>query len=157
MLLIRAIQQLGGRAKIRTGGVTVAAFPSAAVIARFILACRDLGVAFKATAGLHHPIRAEYRLTYEPNPPRGVMYGYLNIFGAALLAWAGAPDAIVSQLLKETDITALTFDETGFSYRGYTVSSSRIREVRESFAISFGSCSFREPVDDLAALALSTK
>jgi hypothetical protein len=154
--LIRAIQEAnqGGNAmaKIRTGGVVADAFPTTQEVARFIRACRDHNVAFKATAGLHHPIRGEYRLTYEPDSPQGTMYGYLNVFGAALLAWTGASEASIAQILEETDINSMVFDSTGFTYRGHTVPLVRVQEGRESFAISFGSCSFREPVDDLAAL-----
>ena len=47
-------------AKVRTGGVTPDAFPSARRrSARFIARCAELSVPFKATAGLHHPLRGE--------------------------------------------------------------------------------------------------
>ncbi len=152
--LIEAIGHGGAKAKVRTGGITADAFPPPSDVARFIEVCRDLRVGFKATAGLHHPVRAEYRLTYEPNPPFGVMYGYLNVFGAALIAWSGAPGSLILDALTETDINAFSFDETGMTYRGLTVPNAIITEMRSSFAASFGSCSFREPVDDLTALGL---
>lgn len=152
--LIEAIGQGGAKAKVRTGGITTDAFPPPSDVARFIEACRDLRVGFKATAGLHHPVRAEYRLTYEPDPPFGMMYGYLNVFGAALIAWSGAPGSLILDALTETDIKAFSFDEQGMTYRGLTVPNAIITEMRSSFAASFGSCSFREPVDDLTALGL---
>jgi hypothetical protein len=69
--LIAAVGRAGARAKVRTGGITPDAFPSAQNLARFFRACADVGVAFKATAGLHHPLRAEYRLTYRPDSASG--------------------------------------------------------------------------------------
>ena len=81
--VIRALRDVGARAKVRTGGITADAFPPAAHIARFIVACHDAGVAFKATAGLHHVVRAEYPLTYEPGCARGTMYGFANMLLAA--------------------------------------------------------------------------
>ena len=54
-----------------------------AQLLRFLRACTEAGVPFKATAGLHHPLRAEYRLTYAPDSPRGTMFGFLNVFLAA--------------------------------------------------------------------------
>ena len=83
-----APSQLAGkglRAKIRTGGVTPDAFPSAETIAQFIRECRDHRVAFKATAGLHHPLRCVKPLTYEPDAPTGTMHGFLNVFIAAAM------------------------------------------------------------------------
>ena len=84
--LIAAMAGTGAHAKIRTGGVTPEAFPQATSVARFIHACAMADVGFKATAGLHHPVRGEFNLTYEPACPRGVMYGFLNVFMAAALA-----------------------------------------------------------------------
>lgn len=144
-----------GRAKMRTGGVAADAFPSPEQVARFIIRCRDRAVPFKATAGLHHPIRAEYRLTYEPNPPRGVMYGYLNIFLAAAAAHSGAELEEVLQVLTETDPTAFVFTDDGVQYGDRILSLNELRKTRATFAIAFGSCSFREPVDDLQTLGIS--
>jgi hypothetical protein len=135
--------------------VTADAFPSPEDVARFIIRCRDNTVPFKATAGLHHPIRAEYRLTYEPNPPRGMMYGYLNVFLAAAFARGGADLPDVVRILTETDPAAFVFANDGVRYGDRKLSLADLRDARATFAIAFGSCSFREPVDDLLALGMS--
>ena len=150
--LVEAIGIVGLRAKIRTGGVTPDAFPSAEHVVRFLAACVELEVPFKATAGLHHPLRAEYALTYAAGAPRGTMHGYLNVFiGAALLA-AGVPQAEALRLLEERDARAIEVSDAGIAWRGRLVTVAEIERLRARGAISFGSCSFREPLDDLAAL-----
>ncbi len=83
--LIDAIGHAGLRAKARTGGVTPDAIPASALVARFLAACVRRRVPFKATAGLHHPVRAEHPLTYDADAPRALMHGYLNLFVAAML------------------------------------------------------------------------
>ncbi|MGH7619150.1 MAG: hypothetical protein ACREPM_18165 [Gemmatimonadaceae bacterium] len=142
-------------AKIRTGGVVADAFPSAEVVARFIRACLREGVPFKATAGLHHPIRAAYRLTYDAGAANGVMFGYLNVFLAAALMANGLSDAAAERLLEERDAAAFELGDDRVGWRGHSLSADDARRVRERVAVSFGSCSFREPVDELKALALA--
>jgi hypothetical protein len=124
------------------------------VLARFIQACADAGVPFKATAGLHHPLRGKYRLTYEAGSPHGMMFGFLNVFLAAALARTGLTARELAMLLEESDATAFAFTESGASWRGRNVSRTEISAVRHHVALSFGSCSFREPVDDLRSLGL---
>ena len=153
--VIAAMAGTGARAKIRCGGVTQELIPSAAQVAAFIHACASADVAFKATAGLHHPVRAEQALTYEDNPPRGVMHGFLNVFGAAALARAAQLEQqALEAVLLETDPRAFIFTETGFSWHDAHVDAGRLARVRESFALSVGSCSFDEPVADLQKLGL---
>lgn len=142
-------------AKIRTGGLTPEAFPACESIADFLVAAAGADVTFKATAGLHHPMRSEHGLTYEPGCPRGVMHGFLNVFIAAVAAKrmnAGAP--ILAQVLQEQDASAFRFTDEGIEWRGSRIGLSDIADVREAFAISFGSCSFDEPVEDLRVLKL---
>jgi len=132
-----APSQLAGkglRAKIRTGGVTPDAFPSAETIAQFIRECRDHHVAFKATAGLHHPLRCVKPLTYEPDAPTGTMHGFINVFIAAAI-----PERAEEVLLdNEFALNAsVTHDEIAYM---------------RTWAISFGSCSFEEPIADLKEL-----
>lgn len=144
--LLPAIQAHGQRAKFRTGGITPDAFPAVGDVAGFLRACKAAGVAFKATAGLHHPLRCVKPLTYEPNAPTGTMHGFLNVFmAAALLDHAEA-------ILGETDPRAFAFDDRKASWRGHAVTAEELRTMRSTFALSFGSCSFEEPVNDLKEL-----
>src|SRR5262245_11487411 len=80
---VAALAGNAAAAKIRTGGVVPGAFPMPAEVVAFIDACVAADVPFKATAGLHHPLRGNYRLTYAKDSPSCVMYGFLNIFLAA--------------------------------------------------------------------------
>ncbi|MEO6779129.1 MAG: hypothetical protein ABI194_06690 [Gemmatimonadaceae bacterium] len=152
--LLDAVRRAGAFAKARTGGVTAAAFPSAAEVARFMSRCREAGVGFKLTAGLHHPVRAEYRLSYEADAQRGLMFGYLNAFVAAVLVWDGAPESEVMAALVSVSPRDFSFSDDNLTFRDRSVSVARVRDARENFIISFGSCSFREPVDELASLSI---
>jgi hypothetical protein len=146
LALLDTLAERGLRAKIRTGGVTADAFPDAAFIARFIEHCAERCVAFKATAGLHHPLRCVKPLTYEPDAPTGTMHGFVNVFMAAALPHHA------ETILMETDARAFEFGDDSASWRGHAVRTEDIVRVRSEFAISFGSCSFEEPVADLKEL-----
>lgn len=152
--LVEAIAVSGARAKIRTGGITPDAFPAAAHTARFITCCAEYDVAFKATAGLHHPVRGDYRLTYADDAPRTTMFGFLNMFVAAAFARRGMAESSLAELLDEREPTALHFTDTAIRWRDYTLSLADVTSARASFAIAFGSCSFREPIDDLQQCGL---
>ena len=151
--LVKALAGMGSRAKIRTGGVTPEAFPPSEEIIEFITACRREGVPFKATAGLHHPVGGCYRLTYEPDSPTGKMYGFLNLFLAAALVYAGESGDTALAALEEEDPSAFCFSDDAIVWRDKRIAAEQIQASRAEFAISFGSCSFREPVDELASLA----
>jgi hypothetical protein len=152
--LVEVLQRHGGRAKARTGGVTAEAFPSAEVLARFIALCAELHVPFKATAGLHHPLRGEHRLTYDGDSAYGRMFGFLNVFGAAVLARGGADRDTLVAVLEERDPGAFAFDHHILRWRDHTLDVEQVAATRRDLALSFGSCSFREPVDDLHRLGL---
>jgi hypothetical protein len=153
--LFKSLARSTARAKIRTGGVTPDAFPSAEAIVNFLVAAHGEGVPFKATAGLHHPVRGAYPLTYESGSPTGIMYGFLNVFLAAiLLAAKGARDDALA-LLEESDSSAFSFSDDAIVWRGHRFNVEQIRASRAEFAMSFGSCSFREPVGELDGLARS--
>jgi hypothetical protein len=186
--LLPTISAVHARAKIRTGGVTQDAFPSSETVARFIVECAKHNVAFKATAGLHHPVRCVKALTYEANPPTGTMHGFLNVFMSAVAAIRHLPERLSDSenarvqmltMLLDCKTPKLAFTDqvasmtaegepaaipvgSGFvgdpRYPGGMAKIgspvSRIRDVRQNFAISFGSCSFEEPLADLRDLKL---
>lgn len=149
---LRVARQTGTAAKIRTGGVIPGAIPAPADVIAFFEACKRAGVRLKATAGLHHPTRGTYRLTYEPDSPTGVMFGYLNVFLAAAVICAGGP-ASEATLVLTADRDSLRIDKDGFEWAGVRIPTAAIAAAREAFITGFGSCSFREPIDELASLA----
>jgi hypothetical protein len=128
------VREARAGAKIRCGGTTL---PSVEEVAAFVAACRDAGVPFKATAGLHHPIRS------------GDRHGFLNLLAAAVFA-----DGDLEAILAEEDPDAFTLDERGFGVHDHRADADTIAGARAERFIAYGSCSFDEPVEDLIALHL---
>ncbi|MBI3792987.1 MAG: hypothetical protein HY275_19190 [Gemmatimonadetes bacterium] len=151
--LIGDCARLGLKAKARLGGVVADAIPRPELVARFLVRCRDGGIAFKATAGLHHAVRGAYPLTYEPNAPRATMHGFLNLLFATYVVLRGGDEAEACAALEERDGSAFAVEPDGLRWRSHVIPAPQGRRVREQF-IAIGSCSFREPVADLAALGL---
>jgi hypothetical protein len=143
------VKEAGSFAKLRTGGVTPEAIPSVESVASYIIACAERRLSFKATAGLHHLVRKVHRLTYEPEATSAMMHGFINVFLAAAFAWHG--ERQIQPILAETDPAAFRFNEKAH-WRELSLSSDEVTEARSSFAHSFGSCSFEEPIEDLRAL-----
>jgi hypothetical protein len=138
--------------KVRTGGVTTDAVPMPSEIAEFLCQAAARRVPFKATAGLHHPIRGDHPLTYSPDSPHAVMHGFINVFVAASFAWHGNDRAAVIGVLHEYDPESFDFFDDVLTWRGRRLTTEQIAAARREFAHSFGSCSFEEPVAGLRAL-----
>ncbi|HET9453624.1 MAG TPA: hypothetical protein VFO66_04985 [Gemmatimonadaceae bacterium] len=151
--LVAAIGTARAKAKIRTGGTTADAFPPTAQVIRFIARCIAHGVPFKATAGLHHPWRGEYRLTYEPDADRGHMFGFLNVLLATAALHAGAGEQEAAAILDERHPDAVEIGGDSVRVGGRTIAPDALLRARDSMT-SFGSCSFAEPVGDLRAQGL---
>jgi hypothetical protein len=141
---LERIAARGLRAKIRTGGVTAEAFPTPAVV--------GAGVRFKATAGLHHAVRGSYRLTYAPDAATAPMYGYLNILLATAALRAGLEHAVAEEILICADPSTIAFADAGLRWRGREFPTALLRATRVDHLVGFGSCSFREPADELRPL-----
>jgi hypothetical protein len=152
--LIAAIGHGGRRAKVRTGGVTQDAFPQTGDLLRFLRETVRLAVPFKATAGLHHPLRATYRLTYAEDGPSGTMFGFLNLLLAVAFLRSGMEEAEVARVLEEGEPDALQADDSGISWRNRHLDLKALSDARRLGMISFGSCSFTEPLGELEALHL---
>jgi hypothetical protein len=151
----RAIEGVSGRRsgtggiKLRCGGTSASAVPSVEQVAFVLAACGRSGASFKATAGLHHPVRVL-------DPSVGTKrHGFLNVFGAALLARQhGLDEKEIHPIIAEEDPSAFRFTSEAFYWKGLSISVQRIRELRGSAVTSFGSCSFDEPREGLRALGL---
>ncbi len=151
---IAAHAERGARAKIRSGGITADAIPSAFEVARFLSAAARAKVAMKATAGLHHPLRGVYPLTYEPDSASATMHGYLNVFLAAALLTENPKLAAaeIELLLEERESAAFIFGRRGVRWRERDIPLTAIAAARENFLHSYGSCSFSEPAEELHEL-----
>jgi hypothetical protein len=124
---VAALAERGLRAKVRCGGTAV---PPAAELGRFLAVCRDVGVPFKATAGLHHPLAAEGR------------HGFLNVIAACAFEDSRAL----------TGAVALT--PAGLRWDGREAGPQELERVRREQLVAVGSCSFFEPIDDLQELEI---
>ena len=137
-----AVAERGAGAKVRCGGATPEMYPSLKMLARFVCGCRDRRLAFKATAGLHHPLRD------------GIVHGFLNLLAAAVLADAGGDEGELAEVLAEKDASAFAVDDEVFSFHGHEFGAEQIAAMRERLFTGYGSCSFSEPVEDLRRLLI---
>ncbi|UBF29958.1 hypothetical protein K9N68_37770 (plasmid) [Kovacikia minuta CCNUW1] len=153
---LAVLHDSGAAAKIRTGGITVDAFPATPQLGQFILSCAEAAVPFKATAGLHHPLPANYPLTAEPNSPVARMQGFLNVVLVSALVYHQKITRLEEALtlLQNPSIDNFQFTATDIFWQGYSLNLNEIGAARQHFFRSFGSCSFQEPVDALKELAL---
>jgi hypothetical protein len=147
---VSAIRGTGAGFKLRCGGLEASAFPSVEQVAETIVACRDAKVPLKFTAGLHHPLR---RFDAGVN---ATMHGFLNVFLAGVFAHVCQLSAAeVQSVLEVADASRFRFEETQLAMPGrFGATLLGIETVRNDALLSFGSCSFDEPRDDLRALGL---
>ena len=122
----------GLRAKIRCGGEHV---PTVEELAGFVRGCRERGVVFKATAGLHHAY-----------PTEAGEHGFLNVLAAAV--FGNEEEALCERA------PAFALDAASFRWRDREALPSRLADVRSSLFHSIGTCSFFEPVEELEGLGI---
>lgn len=134
-------------AKLRCGGLTAEAFPTVDEVAEFIAAANAAGVPFKATAGLHHPVR-------RPDGASGfAMHGFLNLLAAAALA-PRVDRQTLARIVAEEDAGAFRFEPASFHWRDERIDAAALVACRKTGFVSYGSCSFAEPIEDLVALRI---
>ena len=152
---IDAMAAVNVRAKLRMGGVVEDAIPAPSDVVHRLNLLTDRKVAFKATAGLHHPLRSTHRLTYAKESPRALMHGFVNLLCTAALLHFGGTECEATRLLEEQDAGAFHIDANSITVRDHKWTSAQLHEVRQCFT-GFGSCSFLEPLQDLEALGWLT-
>lgn len=150
--VVKVIANVGARAKIRMGGVVPGAFPSVSDVVRTLKMFAKLRVPFKATAGLHHPIRSSQPLTYDPQSARETMHGFLNLVCASAVLYFGGQESDAEEVLRDEDLMAWQMDHGSLRWRHLSWTQDQISTLRLAFFISIGSCSFAEPICDLEAL-----
>jgi hypothetical protein len=104
--------------------------PSADELARFLRACREARVPFKATAGLHHPLA------------RDGAHGFLNVLAACVFE---------DETALEGDVA---LDEDALRWDGRAAGADELARARREQFVAIGSCSFFEPVEDLRELGV---
>jgi hypothetical protein len=100
----------------------------------FMLECRERGIPYKATAGLHHAVSTDAE------------YGFLNVLAAAVFQDEDA--------LSERDPGRLVAGADAFRWGARIARADEILDARERRLRSIGSCSFFEPVAELGALGV---
>jgi hypothetical protein len=136
-------------AKLRCGGADPSLAPEAEDIAFFLVRARKRLVPLKLTGGLHAPIRHIDRAS-------GIAaHGFLNVVGAAVLTFAFNWNTHeITRMLYDERAENFRLDDRRFQWKEHTVNALSIFDARTSFVRSFGSCSFREPVEGLQALGM---
>lgn len=152
-MTIAALSQLNKQSghrngfKLRCGGVVASAFPTTEQIAHALILCRDQDVPFKATAGLHHPIR-HYNESAQTK-----MHGFINVFGAGILAHIHQlTEEKIIAILNDEDPRNFDFTESNFTWKNLPADSAQIASIRQNGLISYGSCSFDDPRKDMQKL-----
>jgi hypothetical protein len=121
-----------GVSKIRCGG---AAVPTVEELAAFVRGCRERGVLFKATAGLHHA-----------HPTEAGEHGFLNLLAAAV--FADEENAL------RAGPGSFALDADSFRWDGRAARPDELAHVREHLLHSIGTCSFFDPVGELHELGI---
>lgn len=115
-------------------------------IASVICAAADHKIHLKATGGMHHPIIEPDR--YQNN------FGFLNFVIALILRrelGSSFPEADIVKCLNVSDANNFSFDDK-LQWDRYAISEEQIQTIKSKFRFTIGSCSLKEPDDDLVRL-----
>ncbi|MEM9265574.1 MAG: hypothetical protein AAGA46_08630 [Cyanobacteria bacterium P01_F01_bin.13] len=162
---LTVLQNTRAAVKVRTGGLTAATFPSVADLARFIVVCAQARIPFKATAGLHHPLRGLHPL---PNGRYVHMHGFLNVALAAAFAYGcsatvedivtllqiDTPDTLIFSAQEIICRSLLWSQEPELSTIAGHLPLEVLAHVRSRYFLGIGSCSFQDPLNGLHRLEL---
>ena len=153
----------GAGVKLRCGGVVKEAFPSIEQVAAMIQTCVLAKTPMKFTAGLHHPIR-HFADEYDE-----FMHGFINTFGAGIFATTFPTPKnsqeryrmfiLLSHMIADQNAENFSFSNDSMSWKvgddrdtEFEIDAEKIENARKKGMISYGSCSFQDPIDDLTQL-----
>ena len=77
------------------------------------------------------------------------MHGYVNVILASILLHHGGEVAEASALLGDTSAANFQVTREQISWRHLNFTKQQIIQVREDLMVSFGSCSFVEPLEEI--------
>lgn len=152
LALLDAAAGVGARIKLRMGGLAAEAFPTPLSVAQTLAALADRRLLFKATAGLHHPVRGRRTLHSSPDSPSAVMHGFMNLACAAAHLYFGGEAVEARHMLEEEWPGAWQVRPEAIHWGENGWSADELQEVRQRFFIGIGSCSFNEPMRELEGL-----
>lgn len=133
--------------KLRMGGLATTPYLSSAELARVVCTLREHGVAWKATAGLHHP------MYHYDAAAGGYASGFINLLTAAVLADVHHfPEPELQSILEDESVASFALSDEALRWRARSATLERIATARRRSLVSFGSCSFDDPVAGLKAL-----
>ncbi len=149
--------------KLRCGGIVKEAFPSVEQVAAMIQTCVIAGIPMKFTAGLHHPIR-HFADEYDE-----YMHGFINTFGAGIFATTFSKPKnsqekykmfiFLSHMIDDQNAKNFSFTNDSMTWKvgddrdmQVEIDAGKIENARRNDMISYGSCSFQVPIDDLIQL-----
>ena len=153
----------GAGVKLRCGGVVKEAFPSVEQVAAMIQTCVLAKAPMKFTAGLHHPIR-HFADEYDE-----FMHGFINTFGAGIFATTFPTPKnsqekyrmfiLLSHMIADQNAENFSFNNDSMSWKvrddrdtEFEIDAEKIENARKKGMMSYGSCSFQDPIDDLTQL-----
>ncbi|HJM17451.1 MAG TPA: hypothetical protein QGI59_02980 [Candidatus Poseidoniia archaeon] len=149
--------------KLRCGGIVKEAFPSVEQVAAMIQTCVIIDIPMKFTAGLHHPIR-HFAEEYDE-----FMHGFINTFGAGIFATTfPKPEnsqekynmfILLSHMIDDQNAENFSFTDDSMIWKveddrdtQFVIDVEKIENARKKGMISYGSCSFQDPIHDLTQL-----
>lgn len=121
-----------GETKLRCGGTRI---PPVDEVAAFVRRCRERGLVFKATAGLHHAY-----------PTAAGEHGFLNLLAAAV--FGDEEEAL------RAPRGSFELDDRSFRWDGRQAGPDELAATRAALLHSIGSCSFFEPAGELVELGI---
>ncbi|MDA1028736.1 MAG: hypothetical protein O3B41_06755 [Bacteroidetes bacterium] len=138
--------------KIRCGGMDPTDFPTVDELACFIHTAIQMRYPFKATAGLHHPIR------HICANQKDLMHGFINVLFATTLGRVHELKVHeISKILDDQNSDSFVFTPSGIFWKDLSASNTDFIADRRSLSLSIGSCSLNEPRADLLNLGWLSK